>query len=136
MTSRAREVTPGAEFVDFARRDLGSFVLTQRKTLMSHRFLLVALSMLLLGCARDDRVAQLERRVDSLAVTLTALVNSSRRAEAPALSESLTVSLHGAAVAGDPRAPVVIVEFTDYQCPFCSRHFTSTFPEIRTQYVQ
>ncbi len=99
---------------------------------------LVAVSIFLplTACARDARVAQLERRVDSLAVTVTALVNARQRAaEAPALSESLTVSLAGAAVAGDPRAPVVIVEFTDYQCPFCGRHFETTLPEIRSRYV-
>jgi protein-disulfide isomerase len=99
---------------------------------------LFAVSIFLLpvaACARDARVAQLERRVDSLAVTVTALVNARRGADAPALSESLTVSLTGAAVAGDSSAPVVIVEFTDYQCPFCGRHFATTLPEIRSRYV-
>lgn len=91
--------------------------------------------LLALGCARDARVAQLERRVDSLAVTLTALVNARRGGDAPTLSESLTVSSRGAAAAGDPRAPVAIVEFTDYQCPFCGRHFSTTLPEIRARYV-
>src|SRR4051812_42148363 len=119
MTSRAREVTPGAEFVDFARRGLGSFVPTQRKTPMSRLSRRSVLPLLLvLGCARQDRVAQLERRVDSLAVTLTALVNARRNGDAPTLSESLTVSLRGAATAGSRDAAVVIVEFTDYQCPF------------------
>ena len=30
---------------------------------------------------------------------------------------------------------MVIVEFTDYQCPFCGRHFSSTLPEIRQRYL-
>lgn len=92
--------------------------------------------LLVLGCARQDRVAQLERRVDSLAVTLTALVNARRNGDAPTLSESLTVSLRGAATAGSRDAAVVIVEFTDYQCPFCGRHSSTTLPEIRAQYVK
>src|SRR5258708_19164429 len=88
------------------------------------------------ACARDARVAQLERRVDSLAITVTALVSARQRGgDAPALSESLTVSLAGAAVAGDPRAPVVIVEFTDYQCPFCGPHLATTLPAIRPRSV-
>jgi protein-disulfide isomerase len=36
---------------------------------------------------------------------------------------------------GDPDAPVTIVEFTDFQCPFCSRHFQQTFPRIQADYV-
>ncbi len=36
---------------------------------------------------------------------------------------------------GDPNAPVTIVEYTDFQCPFCSRHFQETYPQIKENYV-
>lgn len=36
---------------------------------------------------------------------------------------------------GEPNAPVTIVEFTDFQCPFCSRHFLETYPQIKANYV-
>jgi protein-disulfide isomerase len=36
---------------------------------------------------------------------------------------------------GDPGAPITIVEFTDFQCPFCSRHFNQTYPQIVDKYV-
>lgn len=36
---------------------------------------------------------------------------------------------------GDPDAPVVIIEYTDFQCPFCSRHYQQTFGQIKEQYV-
>ena len=36
---------------------------------------------------------------------------------------------------GDPNAPVTIIEYTDYQCPFCSRHFTNTFGQIKEKYI-
>ncbi|MBI4360631.1 DsbA family protein [Candidatus Micrarchaeota archaeon] len=36
---------------------------------------------------------------------------------------------------GDENAPVTIVEFSDYQCPFCRSFFESSLPQIREQYV-
>ena len=35
---------------------------------------------------------------------------------------------------GDADAPVTIVEYTDYQCTFCQRHYVSTFHTILDDY--
>ena len=43
--------------------------------------------------------------------------------------------LSNAFAEGDPDAPVTIVEFTDYQCPFCSRHFEQTYGQIKENYI-
>lgn len=37
---------------------------------------------------------------------------------------------------GDPDAPVVIEEFSDFQCPFCRRFHDDTFPQIVEEYVR
>lgn len=39
------------------------------------------------------------------------------------------------AVLGKDSATVTVIEFTDYQCPFCSRHYEQTMPEIVKNYV-
>jgi protein-disulfide isomerase len=36
---------------------------------------------------------------------------------------------------GDPNAPVMIIEYTDFQCPYCSRHFEQTFSLIKENFV-
>jgi len=41
------------------------------------------------------------------------------------------IDVKGEPCIGDKDADVLIVEFTDYQCPFCNRAFTTTFPEIK-----
>ena len=38
-------------------------------------------------------------------------------------------------VMGNPDAPVTIVEFSDYQCPYCLRHFQEVFPQLKTEYI-
>jgi protein-disulfide isomerase len=56
---------------------------------------------------------------------------------APAIEQAdLLLSLAGAPVVGEANAKVTLVEFTDYQCPFCSRHFRQTWPQIEQDYVK
>ncbi|HKW02688.1 MAG TPA: thioredoxin domain-containing protein [Vicinamibacterales bacterium] len=45
------------------------------------------------------------------------------------------VSLEGAEVQGDRTARVVIIEYADFQCPYCGAFERSTMPLIRTTYV-
>ena len=36
---------------------------------------------------------------------------------------------------GDENAPVTIIEFSDFECPFCARFHSSTLDQIKTEYV-
>jgi protein-disulfide isomerase len=36
---------------------------------------------------------------------------------------------------GRPDAPLTIVEFTDLQCPFCNRFATTTFDQLKKDYI-
>ncbi len=36
---------------------------------------------------------------------------------------------------GSNSAPVTVVEFTDYQCPFCLRFIKTTFPSLKRDYI-
>lgn len=37
---------------------------------------------------------------------------------------------------GSPEAPVTIVEFSDFQCPFCRKLWRETLPQIKEKYVK
>lgn len=39
-------------------------------------------------------------------------------------------------VLGDPKAPVTLIEYGDYQCPFCARFFSDTESLIREDYIK
>lgn len=45
------------------------------------------------------------------------------------------VSLDDDPVLGDPNAPVTLVEFSDYECPFCKRHYDQTYAELKKNYI-
>ena len=53
----------------------------------------------------------------------------------PTPSGPVDVPEGDAFVMGDADAPVTIVEYTDFQCPYCSRHFTQTFPQIKENFI-
>jgi protein-disulfide isomerase len=36
---------------------------------------------------------------------------------------------------GKADAPLVLVEYTDYQCPFCQQFHNSAYPQIKTNYI-
>jgi protein-disulfide isomerase len=49
--------------------------------------------------------------------------------------ERVQVSVDDDAVLGDADAPVTIIEFSDFQCPYCARFVLNTMPEIKSKYI-
>lgn len=50
--------------------------------------------------------------------------------------ESLTIKGGGIYVLGKSDAPLTLVEFTDYECPFCKRFYDSTFQILKKNYIE
>lgn len=45
------------------------------------------------------------------------------------------LNMTGAEMLGSKDAPLTMVEFTDYQCPFCQRFHTTVFNELKKNYI-
>ena len=45
------------------------------------------------------------------------------------------ISLSNAPAKGNLDAPLTLIEFSDYQCPFCARHARDTLAELNREYV-
>jgi len=59
-----------------------------------------------------------------------------RAAQAPNAPPShARASVADAPTLGRPDAPVTLVEFSDYQCPFCQRFFLATLPALKRDYI-
>ncbi len=47
-----------------------------------------------------------------------------------------TIETSGAPTRGSSAATVVMIEFSDYQCPYCARYQRDSWPSIEREYVQ
>ena len=47
----------------------------------------------------------------------------------------LKISIDNDPIIGNPDAPITIVEFSDFQCPFCARFHVETLPLIMNEYI-
>jgi protein-disulfide isomerase len=86
----------------------------------------------------DDMVEAQARQAYEAAVAQQAAAQQAA-AQPPVPSqpvELVEVPVDNAYAIGDPEAPVTIVEYTDFQCPFCARHALETFAQIEENLVE
>lgn len=49
--------------------------------------------------------------------------------------EPVEVDVSGSPVLGQASAPVTIVEFSDYQCPFCRKFWSEAYMQLKSEYI-
>jgi protein-disulfide isomerase len=101
--------------------------------------MLLTLMLGLSGChdPHEEEIGRLRVRLDSFAVTLTAVTKALQNGgqSIGGGPDSAIVSINPIATLGSESAPVTVIEFTDYQCPFCARHASTTMLAIKRDYI-
>src|SRR3954464_14151903 len=72
-------------------------------------------------------------RVPGRTKVFVALIFGARMA--PARAPSPSISIQGAPALGSATARVVVVEFSDFQCPYCGKFARETFETIQERYI-
>jgi protein-disulfide isomerase len=75
--------------------------------------------------------AEMQKDLDAIRAFLQQMIVE--KAEAAMVNASVVVA--GAPTKGSAAAKVMMVEVSDYHCPFCRRHTLTTQPQIDTEYI-
>jgi len=80
--------------------------------------------------------AQIEEMQKDLAEIKILLKEGARapRAAQPAFKEQY-ISIGSSPVKGNADATVTLVEYSDYQCPYCARHYRAVMPILQKEYI-
>jgi protein-disulfide isomerase len=71
----------------------------------------------------NDAISKLESKIGSVQ-------------QAPSQpSQPVKISSDNDPIRGDPNAPITIIEFSDFQCPFCARFHVQTLPLLLEEYI-
>ncbi len=86
----------------------------------------------------EGQQAALEQELRDFRNESKALGNTFRAPVAPprASLPAEPVNITRLPVAGSPGAGLAIIEYSDFQCPYCKRHFQDTFPLIDRDYIK
>ncbi|MGY5151740.1 MAG: DsbA family protein [Candidatus Nitrosopumilus sp. bin_6a] len=71
---------------------------------------------------RKQELEKLEQRMEEL--------------KTPEISLFFQISKDNDPILGDPKAPVSIIEFSNYQCQFCARFYSDTLPLLYSEYIE
>lgn len=86
----------------------------------------------------------LKLKGNTIQKTNNAAVQAAQPSQAPAQiqvvaqpdpSKPVKVSIAGDPILGDKNAKLTLVEFSDYECPFCKKTFTELLPDLKKNYI-
>ncbi|MEK6953525.1 MAG: DsbA family protein [Candidatus Micrarchaeota archaeon] len=94
----------------------------------------------------NSNLAQINTNLGNLKININSNVPTGQQlqgtptpapTQAPAQQPNApTFKLEGAPTKGKADAPITIVEYSDFQCPYCQKFYSQTYPSILTDWVE
>ena len=112
------------------------------KKFLGYATLLLVAALPLAAQAASDQGGMTKQQADEMLKELRQIRQLLERQQArPAAPQeeqptrAKITDLSGVSMLGSKTAPLTIVEYTDYQCPFCQRFHVTAFSELKKQYI-
>jgi len=80
-------------------------------------------------------VGNFDSNIPSITQSVNTQIQNSETSANPPSNGLVQISLDDDPLLGDINAPITIVEFGDFQCPFCKRFHQQTLPELKSNYI-
>jgi protein-disulfide isomerase len=87
----------------------------------------------------SDELKALMKEIESIKKDLQeikSLLGPGRQVAAAPEVLDIALTVANSPFKGDKNAKVMLIEFSDYQCPFCARHFRQTLPQVEKDYIK
>ncbi len=79
-----------------------------------------------------EDISNLKKELQEIKKLLKTSPMPPRRPPTPKVSEA---SIDDDPMLGDSNAPLTLIEFSEFQCPYCARFHNQVFPQIKKEYI-
>lgn len=86
--------------------------------------------------ALREQVSEMQKELAEIKKLLEEGARAPAAAAQPAGFQPQTVELGDSPVKGVADAPVTLIEYSDYQCPFCARNYREVLPILEKEYIE
>jgi len=95
----------------------------------------IVIASLLLSFLLGYQVGNFDSNIPTVQESIGSQIQNSQGSNQPSTNTLIQLTIDDDPLLGDINAPITIIEYGDFQCPFCKRFHDETLPLIKSNYI-